>query len=321
MMSVTESVVLWLAVALLASQASALAYAAFRRALAGCRASYRTVLTLAYGAMPPLMAMLAVCLMNYPGWDGILVPAHCHAGSCAPHAPEFAGTSLGGVALISGASLALSAGLLAMLHGLRAGRRKLTTLSALSVQDGLRDYRVLDSPALVAWCCGLFRPQVYVSRGLLQRLTPQQLQAVLAHENAHRARHDNLRTWLLHSITVAWPPRSRRRIRRDFSADTELVCDSVAALQVGDRSQVAAAIRALQGHAGEKQADCRWELAFGQVDATVRIRELRRSAANFHSPFRPWLLLCVLSLMQMSILTGLSHFAVEWITSTGLHFG
>lgn len=320
MMSVAESLVLWFAIALLASQASALAYPAFRRAVAACRAADRTLLTLAYGAMPPVMAMLAVYLMAYPGWEGMLVPAHCHAGSCAPHAPEFAGTSVGGVTLISGVLLALSTGLLALLHGLRAGHRKLTTLSALSVQDGLHDYRVLDSPALIAWCCGLFRPQVYVSRGLLQRLTPLQLQAVLAHEAAHRSRRDNLRTWLLHSMTVAWLPRCKERIRRDFSADTELVCDSVAARHVGDRSQVVAAIRALQGHAGEKQAARRWELAFGQVDATVRIHELRRSPADYRLPVRPWLLLGVLSLAQMIILTGLSHFAVEWITAAGFHF-
>src|SRR5439155_27041411 len=50
-----------------------------------------------------------------------------------------------------------------------------------------------DDGAHVAVCAGALRPRVVVSRGLLARLTPEQLDAVLLHEQHHARRRDALR--------------------------------------------------------------------------------------------------------------------------------
>lgn len=54
-----------------------------------------------------------------------------------------------------------------------------------------------DSPAVAV--SGLLGPRLLISRRVRQALTPDELQAVVAHENAHVARRDNLRQWLLRS--------------------------------------------------------------------------------------------------------------------------
>lgn len=49
---------------------------------------------------------------------------------------------------------------------------------------------VLDTPALLAAQVGFWQPQLVVSQGLLQTLTPAQLHAVLTHEQAHHHYRD-----------------------------------------------------------------------------------------------------------------------------------
>src|SRR5690606_10980018 len=56
---------------------------------------------------------------------------------------------------------------------------------------GDEDLRVLDLDTPMAFCLPGIRSRVVLTEGVLDRLTPQQLAAVIAHERAHlRARHD-----------------------------------------------------------------------------------------------------------------------------------
>jgi hypothetical protein len=51
----------------------------------------------------------------------------------------------------------------------------------------------LDSDIPFAGCIGLWRPAIYLSTGLVTKLSPQALRAAIAHEEAHRRRRDPLR--------------------------------------------------------------------------------------------------------------------------------
>jgi hypothetical protein len=56
---------------------------------------------------------------------------------------------------------------------------------------GPGDLRLLSDPAAVAYCLPGLRPRIVVSQGAAAALTPHELDAVLAHEQAHlRGRHD-----------------------------------------------------------------------------------------------------------------------------------
>lgn len=58
-------------------------------------------------------------------------------------------------------------------------------LQAAAKRIGAGQVRFLESSAALAFCSGLRRPYIYVSRGVLDRLRPQELDAVLLHELDH----------------------------------------------------------------------------------------------------------------------------------------
>lgn len=67
--------------------------------------------------------------------------------------------------------------------------------------DRVRAHQVvcIASDAPLAFCAGLLRPRIYVSRGLVDQLRPTELDAVLLHEGHHSRRRDPLR----YVVTVA----------------------------------------------------------------------------------------------------------------------
>lgn len=70
--------------------------------------------------------------------------------------------------------------------------RSLTRLASSESIEGY-DCLVLEDSRPVAFCAGLLRPQIFISRGLLRKLSAEETHAVLAHEDHHRRRRDPLR--------------------------------------------------------------------------------------------------------------------------------
>ena len=63
-----------------------------------------------------------------------------------------------------------------------------------------RLFLLLDDRPYTA-CIGFWRPAVYVTHGFVSTATSEALRAALAHEEAHRRRHDPLRLFVLRSLT------------------------------------------------------------------------------------------------------------------------
>ncbi len=107
-------------------------------------------------------------------------------------------------------------------------RRRLRLLQSLS-DSGDPMFRLVETPNPLACCAGLLKPQIFISRGLLESLNRDQLNCVLEHEREHARRRDNLRKSILHMATLLWLPAQKQRVRRDFSNDNERACDLGAA--------------------------------------------------------------------------------------------
>lgn len=92
---------------------------------------------------------------------------------------------------------------------------------------GVRIVAGLPNPAFTA---GLLAPRVYLAEELAVRLTPEQLEAVIAHEAAHASRRDPLRLFLLRLLrnTLFWMP-ALARLADDVADDAEVRADDVAA--------------------------------------------------------------------------------------------
>ena len=53
--------------------------------------------------------------------------------------------------------------------------------------------RMYEDSRPLAFCAGLFRPEVYVSRAAVEEMPPEVLRVVMAHEEHHRVNRDPLR--------------------------------------------------------------------------------------------------------------------------------
>jgi Zn-dependent protease with chaperone function len=299
---------LWLLVTLVASWMCALAYPLFARLLAPCAPSARAACCFAFGLMPPLAAGLVVFLLLNPELAGLLVPDHCHAGVCGAHKPVYAASALT-LSLVAAGSFTFIGVVAFLLVGARRTGRHMMALLALARPVQQQGYQVLDSDGLLAWCGGLWRPQILLSRGLVERLSEQQLQAVLAHERAHAERFDNLRAFLLYWATLAWPARQRSAIRAELALGSEQACDRIAAERVGSRELVATALAALERNDRMPAGS----MAFGGRDTQLRLSALGAEPLAFAHSGRAWLALALQWTFMVLVLTGISHVVIEWV--------
>jgi Zn-dependent protease with chaperone function len=305
--------VLWLLLALAASLLAAAGRPVLGRLLRDADASDRARACLAYGLLPPLAATLAVLLSWLPDASTWLVPHHCHGNDCTPHAPQVALASAAG-ALIASVGAALVAIVIgAGWRALSRMQRRLRALDLLANPDRGHGYAVMETARPLAWCAGLLRPRVFVSRGLLDRLTEDETAAVLAHERTHAERRDNLRMTALRYATLLWPRGARRRLLDDLSLSTEEVCDRAAAQTLGSPAALARLLELLGGAdaAGPGQP----RLAFGSTAIAARIRALRSDAGTERPALPAWLWLAGLWSVLVVTLTPLGHRSIEWLTA------
>jgi Zn-dependent protease with chaperone function len=139
--------------------------------------------------------------------------------------------------------LILVAAARAAVRELRADRRFRRAM-ATQARSSLRGARIIDSDRPQAFCAGLVHPQVYLSRGALELLSPAELSAVLAHERHHASRRDPLRLASSRVLAEAlfFVPALRGAIARQHSL-AEIGADEAAVSSAGgDRAALASAM-------------------------------------------------------------------------------
>ena len=138
--------------------------------------------------------------------------------------------------------------------------------------------RGLPNPAFTA---GWFRPRVYVAEAVADRLGPDELQALLAHEGAHVARRDPLRLSLLRflALTLFWLP-ALRRLADDVADEAEIQADDRAA-----REQPLALASAILALASWRTPGGAWGEVVGFAQRTDLLdRRIRRLAGEEPAP-------------------------------------
>jgi len=133
---------------------------------------------------------------------------------------------------------------------IRAGRTYVTGLPCgeTSTVDGVA-CRQVEIGEPLAFCAGYFRPQVYLSRGLIARLSDDELRAVVAHERHHLRRRDPLRRLLARALAdgLFFIPVLERTSER-YTALGELAADEAAVAALEDRRPLAGALLKLSEH-------------------------------------------------------------------------
>jgi bla regulator protein blaR1 len=203
-----------------------------------------------------------------------------------------------GLASLGGAVLLVTAR--AAWRQIQATRRMTRGLPVIGKLAEQPSVLLLDADAPVAFCAGWLRPRVYVSTGVLDRLSESELRAVLAHERQHRALRDPLRLAVGRVLCQAlfFLP-VLGALHSDYADAAELTAD-------------AAALVALDG-AGAPLASAMLTLGATGADGEVTISP-RRVDALLGQPVdwqRPRLLLGA-ALMTLALLVGL-----VWRVSAG----
>jgi Zn-dependent protease with chaperone function len=93
---------------------------------------------------------------------------------------------------------------------------------------------------------GLFRPRVWLSTGLLELLTDEELEAVLWHESKHQTSHDPLKILLAHCLKSAlfFVPIAHD-LCNTYLLTKEIDADTHAATHIGSRLPLASALTKL----------------------------------------------------------------------------
>jgi Zn-dependent protease with chaperone function len=164
------------------------------------------------------------------------------------------------IALLVLATLGIAV-LLAVLRGVfaiaRAHRRLQRGLLVVGQLPGDPGVEVFAYEGIQAFCAGLLHPRIYISAGALRELGDGELQAVLAHEQMHRSRHDPLRvvTARLLGEALFFAPAVRSLARR-YDTLAEIAADDHALAAVGDdASVVASAMLAFDADVAPERAD------------------------------------------------------------------
>lgn len=294
---------------LLSSILSSALYGPVRRRLTAFDPHTRAATTLSYALITPAVGLIVVLLTSAPGTAHWLVFEHCHGSQCGTHAPLLAQGSVGNLTLVAGASLLLFGFATGVVKDLVAGRRQLLTLFNLGNKQ--QHYVVIDSDRPLALCCGLLKPQIVLSRALLQRFHSDQIRVILAHEQAHVARLDNLRNLAARWSTALWPSKLRKQLCDDLAAANEICYDAIAMRSAPESFERVVELMAAQS----SLVTARPHVTFGTQQAAVRVQAA--SAEGTKHPLLAHILIAAVWTLQTVLVSASAHPVVEAITSAG----
>ena len=164
-----------------------------------------------------------------------------------PYQPEERiGTSFSILAVLSFALLAGAAWRwLGIILATRRLIRQWSATAAPLVVDGVNvpAFAVTTDFPIVA-VAGIARPRLFVARSVLASCTPEELRAILAHEQGHIDRRDNLRRMLL-TLTpdvLGWAPAGGRILAAWREASEEAADDDASRVGADERVRLAGAL-------------------------------------------------------------------------------
>lgn len=210
--------------------------------MASARRVWRLHAALALAGAAALVSAMAVALTRI---DFSSTSAGEIAAACRQWAFPYLDAPAVAVLLVG--SLCVAAVILVMREAWQATRATRRFQRSLSVQGfvpGQRDALLVEDPRPRAFCVGLLRPRVYLSRGAVSLLDRAELRAVLAHERHHLRRRDPLRLLVARSLGegLFFLPVLRRLAER-YAALAEVAADEAAVGEAGQRPLASALLR------------------------------------------------------------------------------
>lgn len=215
-----------------------LCYRFIRQPLLTTEPDQASKLILGWLSLPPLAALLITLVMYSPDLTQWLVAGHCHLGSCRPHGPQSALAVWPAAALVSWLGLRTGRCLFRQWLGVR---QLSATLSVTGRDVG--PFVRLDNPEPAAFTLGWLTPKIYITAGMQSACSTEEIDCILAHERAHRRRHDNLRLLIARLLSAPLPQSWSAAVIADLGLCCEKASDLRAAREFSRESVATALIR------------------------------------------------------------------------------
>lgn len=225
------------------------------------------------GTAVALLSVLTPSLLAlaWPAFDHCFVHEDGHAHLCLIHGAG----GHGGLAvwlILAASSAWVSAGLAHEARRLIEGRTLVRRLLASARHDVARNAWIVPTDQPLCVSVGLLRPRLVVSQGLLDRASTDELAVMVAHEDAHQARHDALWRLVVRVGALVLPLRARERLHVALELASERASDEHAAAVVGDRLRVAETLLAMERRLASPQGAL--ITAFGSSSVPARVEAL-----------------------------------------------
>lgn len=255
------------------------ALAAARRSRLWRAPALRADLAFLLGALPALTSLAVVTAAAAPSVAAALGFAadHCpghghHLHLCIVHSTGLR-PALGTAGVFALAAFFFRA--LALVQRARGMRARLTALEALgTAREGRFPIVAVPGAPTLCHAVGLARRRVLISASLEEALSPLELKATLAHEEAHLNRRDPLTGLLLAFAGLFTAPIVARAFLAAWQMASEEAADAEAARAVGDGSCVAGALVRVASLQHRASAAPMATSAFGELALERRVRLL-----------------------------------------------
>lgn len=306
--SIGSLLTLWLLGWLFLSLPILLCYPLIRPILLARHPALGSKLLLALLSAPFLVSLLASVMLFIPLVENTMVSAHCHS-NCGPHSPLSNSPWLIWPGACAGA-LVLAGICRRLLRNLKSSRQLMRQLSAVSIDRG--NWQLIPECHCLVFALGWWSPRIFITEGLMKRCRPGDIEIILAHEQAHARRKDNIRLLLGKLFLLPIPNRFTAPLMNDLTLLTESACDFSAARAYSplDIAETLLHVQKLVP-AGHPQQG---RLAFTGSEVELRIRALLNpTMPERHYPGLTSLLsLGLLLLLTLAMLDPMHH-GFEWL--------
>lgn len=159
---------------------------------------------------------------------------------------------------------------------------------------------IIDSHYPTAFVRGFFRPELVLSRGMLDLLPDEALRSVLAHEVSHLEGGDNVYNLVLLLREVAFFSPFAHLAYQGYTEECELAAD-MAAGKRSDKLALASAILKVTQR-GQELYRFAWQHSYlvGRASVSLRVHSLLREG-QVYSALPPWLALSLLATLVLAL--------------------
>ena len=311
-----ELIYAWTASSLILSWLLAYIYPLLRPWILKLSAVSASQIILFVSLLPVITVSSVLLLYSQPALNAYLVEDHCHGEICGPHwlfLPTSSSISTGIEIVVIALLLIFS---ITIIRQSIKGHKYWQLLRGLTEKQSHLPYRVVNTQRPTAWCAGLWNTEIYMTQGLIDKLSPEQIRIVWAHEHCHGINKDNLRKSLVYWFTLHWPRKAKHAIGRDLSDQLELSCDLAAVHSLHGMQEFEQTINLLEKYCSRDEPLTDYKVKERAEQLRVELKKVDELSQL--SVLKSWLISIasmVIFAVWLIIIAGLLHPILEWISA------